>query len=120
MRIASLLLLVLITTTWAGADEPAYRLRIDSSVEASRLTVVPVITAPAGSRLRYEMISTKQGHSGKSNTSQGGAIVVGADGSAALSTLRLGVSADDRYQITVKVFDGSKLVAEDALRYPQQ
>jgi hypothetical protein len=101
------------------ADDPAYKLHIDSTVQASQLIVVPVIAAPAGSRLRYEMISGKQGHSGKSNTSQSGGVTVGADGSAKLSTLRLGVGADDRYLITVKVYDGAKLVAEQVLRHPE-
>ena len=36
----------------AMADEPGYKLHIDSSVAASRLSVTPVIAAPAGSRLR--------------------------------------------------------------------
>jgi hypothetical protein len=112
-------LTLLLVAPTAMADEPAYKLHIDSTVQASKLIVVPVIAAPAGSRLRYEMVSSKQGHSGKSNTSQSGGVTVGADGSAKLSTLSLGVGADDRYLITVKVYDGGKLVAEDALRYPQ-
>jgi hypothetical protein len=103
----------------AMAEEPAYRLRIDSTVEASKLIVSPVIAAPAGSRLRYEMISSKQGRSGKSNTSQSGAVTIGADGSGKLSTLRLGVGRDERYLVTVKVYDDGKLVAEQVLRHPE-
>ena len=109
----------LLVAPGAMADEPAYRLRIDSTVEASKLIVLPVVAGPAGSRLRYEMVSSKQGHAGQSNTSQSGAVTVGADGSAKLSTLSLGVGADDRYLITVKVFDGGKLVAEQVLRHPE-
>jgi hypothetical protein len=111
---------MLIAAASAMADEPAYRLRIDFTMEASKLIVVPVIAGPAGRQLRYEMVSSKQGRSGRSNTSQSGGVTVGVDGSAKLSTLRLGVGADDRYLVTVKVFDRGKLVAEDALRYPQQ
>jgi len=113
------ILAFLLVAPGAMADEPAYRLRIDSTVEASKLIVVPVVAGPAGSRVRYEMVSSKQGPAGKSNTRQSGGVTVGADGSAKLSTLSLGVGADDRYLISVKVFDGGKLVAEDALRYPQ-
>jgi hypothetical protein len=104
----------------AMADEPGYRLRIDSNVEASQLIVVPVIAAPAGSRLRYEMVSSKQGPGGNSNTRQSGGVQIGADSSAKLSTLRVGVGADDRYVITVRVFDGVNLVAEQLLRHPPQ
>ena len=96
----------------AMADEPGYKLHIDSSVAASRLSVTPVIAAPAGSRLRYEMISSKEGASGRSSTRQSGGVMVGAEGTAKLSTLKLGVSAADHYLITVKVYDGAKLVAE--------
>lgn len=101
------------------ADEPGYKLRFDSTVEASKLTVVPVIAAAPGSQLRYELISSKEGHSGNSNTRQSGGVMVGAEGSAKLSTLRLGVGADDRYLISVKVYDGAKLVAEQVLRHPE-
>jgi hypothetical protein len=102
----------------AMADQPAYRLRVDSNVEASKLIVAPVIAAPAGSRLRYEMLSSKQGPAGNSNTSQSGGVLIGADGSAKLSTLRLGLGADDRYVITVRVFNGAQLVAEQLVRHP--
>ena len=103
---------LLLISSGAMADEPGYKLHIDSSVEAAKLTVIPVITAPAGSRLRYEMVSSKEGASGSSSTRQAGGVMVGADGTAKLSTLKLGVGAADHYLITVKVYDGAKLVAE--------
>jgi len=88
-------------------------------VEGGKLTVVPQLSAPAGARLRYEMVSEKQGGAGKSSTSQSGSVSVGADGAATLSRLSLGVGAQDKYVIRVKVFDGAKLVAEETLSYPQ-
>lgn len=103
----------------AMASEPGYRLSIDSSLEDGKLTVVPQLSAPAGARLRYEVVSEKQGGAGKSSTSQSGSVSVGADGAATLSKLSLGVGAQDKYVIRVKVFDGAKLVAEETLRYPQ-
>ncbi len=100
------------------ADETGYKLRLNSSLEGSELTVVPQIAAPPGARLRYEMTSTKQGAAGKSSTRQSGRVTVGSDGSARLSTLSLGVSPQDRYVVSVKVYEGAKLVAEELLRYP--
>ena len=104
----------------AIAAEPGYQLQLDASVEAGRLLVAPKIAAPAGSRLRYQMISTKEGGAGRSSTSQSGTVAVGAQGSGKLATLALGVAPQDRYTVTVKVFDGARLVAEDVLHYPQQ
>ena len=101
------------------ADEPGYELRVESSVLGSQLTVIPHVQAAAGAVLRYEIVSTKQGSAGKSDTRQSGKVAVGEAGSAKLSTLKLGVSPQDRYSISVKVFDGTKLVAEKVLNYPQ-
>ena len=99
--------------------DAGYKLRIDSSLKDGQLSVVPRIAAPAGARLRYEMVSSKQGGAGTSSTSQSGNVSVGADGSAQLATLRVGVGPQDKYEFTVKVFDGAKLVAEEVLRHPQ-
>ena len=110
---------LLLAAASAMASEPGYQLRIDSSVDGGKLSVVPQLSAPAGARLRYEMVSEKHGGAGKSSTSQSGNVSVGADGAATLSRLSLGVGAQDKYVIRVKVFDGAKLVAEETLRYPQ-
>ncbi len=117
MKTIFFLLLALAGTAMAG--EPGYQLRIDSSLKDGQLTIVPHIDAPTGARLRYEMVSTKEGGAGKSNTTQSGSVSVGADGAAKLATLRVGVGPQDKYLFTVKVFDGAKLVAEEVLRHPQ-
>lgn len=102
----------------AGASAKDYQVRIASSVEGGRLTVVPQLVAAPGARLRYEMTSTKEGGASQANSSQGGSVNVGPDGQATLSKLTVSVGPQDRYVISVKVFDGAKLVAEDVLRYP--
>ena len=52
------------------------------------------------------MVSSRHGSAGVSNTSQGGRVAVGDSGSAKLSTLSFSVTPQDRYVVTVKVFDG--------------
>jgi hypothetical protein len=111
--------LFLVASANLMADEPGYRISIESSVKDNKLTVAPRVAAPVGARLRYEMVSTKVGAAGKSNTSQSGRVVVDASGTAALSALKLGVGPQDRYSISVKVFEGQKLVAEQTLQHPQ-
>jgi hypothetical protein len=119
MRSRLFLALLVLSALGAMADAPGYRLRIDSSVQGSTLSVVPYIEAPAGASLRYEMASSRQGAAGRSNTSQSGRIAVGENGSAKLSALSFSVGPQDRYVVTVKVFDGAKVVAEQVLQYPQ-
>lgn len=119
MRKRSALTFLLLAATAALADEPGYQLRVESRVEGNTLTVVPHIAAATGARLRYEVVSSKRGSAGKSNTTQSGSVSVGADGSAKLSTLSLSLGPKDKYVVTVKVFAGTRLVAEEVLRYPQ-
>jgi hypothetical protein len=101
------------------ASETAYQLWIESSFQGRTLTVAPHMTGPAGARLRYQITSSKLGASGKSSTSQSGQFLLDEKGLRPLATLKLGVDADDRYSIAVKVFDGAKMVAEQMLNYPQ-
>ena len=101
------------------ASETAYRLWIESSVDGRTLTVAPRMTGPAGARLRYQITSSKLGVSGKSSTSQSGQFLLDENGLRLLATLKLGVDADDRYSVAVKVFDGAKMVAEQLLNHPQ-
>lgn len=103
----------------ATGGESAYRLRLDSALSDGKLTLTPYIEAPAGARLRYEMKSDREGAAGRSSTSQGGGVAVGDSGSAKLSTLSFSVAPQDRYTITVRVFEGSKVVAEKSLSVPQ-
>jgi len=116
---AALFIPLFLAGTSVMADEPGYRLRVDFSRHDSTLTVTPYIAAPAGAALRYEMVSSRHGAAGVSNTSQGGRVAVGDSGSARLSMLSFSVTPQDRYVVTVKVFDGPKLVAEEVLQYPQ-
>lgn len=101
------------------AGESAYRLQLDSSLHDGKLTLTPYVEAPAGARLRYELKSDREGAAGRSSTSQGGGVAVGESGSAKLSTLSFSVAPQDRYTVTVRVFEGSRLVAEKSLTVPQ-
>jgi len=69
--------------------------------------------------LRYEMVSSRHGTAGVWNTSQGGRVAVGDTGSAKLSTLSFSVTLKGRYVVTVKVFEGPKVVAKQVLQHPR-
>ena len=53
------------------------------------------------------------------NTSQGGRVAVRDTGSAKLSTLSFSVTLKGRYVVTVKVFEGPKVVAKQVLQHPR-
>jgi hypothetical protein len=118
MRVALLVLLLAASGTTVVAADARYRLQLEPVVEAGRLTVAPALRGPANRRVRYEMVSTKSGGAGKSTTRQSGRVDLGPEGSATLSTLRLSLGPQDRYAVTLTVFDGETVVAEQSLSYP--
>lgn len=110
---------LLVTFTAALAAEPGYDLSLGAEVRGGNLKVAPVITAPAGARLRYDVTTIRTGRSGNNNSRQSGNVTVGSDGKASLSQLSVSVTPQDRYEVHVEVFDAGRLVASETLRHPQ-
>ena len=103
----------------ALANTPGYDLSLGAEARDGMLKVAPIITAPAGANLRYDVTTTRTGRSGNSNSRQSGNVTVGHDGTASLSQVAVSVSEQDRYQVHVDVYDGKRLVASETLKHPQ-
>lgn len=101
------------------ADEPGYRLSMGAEMRGDTLVIAPTIAAPAGTALRYDVVTRKSGRSGTSNTRQGGSVTVDADGGASLSRVTVSVAAGERCEVSVQVYEGSRLVAAKSMAYPQ-
>lgn len=84
-----------------------------------RPSLVGVVLLAAGTRLRYEVIASKDGPSGTTSTNQSGEVNVGESGTAALSRLALGLGADDRCNVAVRVYAGVRVVAEELFHVPE-
>ena len=102
----------------ALANAPGYDLSLGAEVRGGTLKVAPVVTAPAGAKLRYDMTTTRTGRSGNSDSRQSGNVTVGDDGKAALSQVAVSVSPQDQYVVHVEVYDGAQVVASKTLRHP--
>ena len=102
----------------ALANAPGYDLSLGAEVSGGTLNVAPTITATAGTKLRYDVTITRTGRSGNNNSHQSGTVTVGNDGKASLSQLSVSVTPQDRYEVHVDVFDGSRLVASATIRHP--
>jgi len=102
----------------ALANVPGYDLSLGAEVRGGTLKVAPIVTAPAGAKLRYDVTTTRTGRSGNSNSRQSGNVTVGNDGKASLSQVAVSVSEQDRYEVQVEVYDGQRLVAAETLRHP--
>ena len=102
----------------ALANMPGYDLSLGAEVRGGTLKVAPIVTAPAGAKLRYDVTTTRTGRSGNNNSRQSGNVTVGNDGKASLSQVAVSASEQDRYEVRVEVYDGGRLVAAETLRHP--
>ena len=103
----------------ALGNAPGYDLSLGAEVRGGTLKVAPVVSAPAGAKLRYDMTTTRTGRSGNSNSRQSGNVTVGDDGKAALSQVAVNVGPQDQYVVQVEVYDGAQVVASRTLRHPE-
>jgi len=103
----------------ALANAPGYDLSLGAEVSGGTLKLAPVVSAPAGAKLRYDMTTTRTGRSGNSNSRQSGNVTVGDDGKATLSQVAVNVSPQDQYVVHVEVYDGAQVVASQTLRHPE-
>jgi hypothetical protein len=102
----------------AFALDSNYQLDIGTSVRDGTLKVEPRVSGPAGKMLRYEMDVRRQGQGGSSNSSQAGTVRLDDAGKAKLAMNSVSVSPRDRYEVTVRLLDGDRVVAEDSVRQP--
>ena len=98
--------------------DSAYKLDLGTSVEQGSLKVEPTLSGPAGKALRYEMEVKREGEGRSSNSSQSGTVQLDRDGHGQLASNSVSVTPADKYRVTVKVFDGARVVAEQSARYP--
>ena len=114
-----LVFLLLLFCAAALANAPGYDLSLGAEVRSGMLKVAPIVSAPAGAKLRYDVITTRIGRSGNSNSRQSGDVTVGNEGKASLSQVAVSVSEQDRYEVRVEVYDGGRLVASETLKHPK-
>ena len=84
------------------------------------LRVEPLLAGPGGKTLRYEMNIRREGKSGTSATSQSGTLRLDGAGKGQFAYNSLSVNPGDRYSITVKVYEGERLVASEQAVEPKQ
>ena len=104
----------------ALAQDPAYRLDLGMSMVSGTLRVEPVVSGPGGKTLRYEMSIRREGKGGSSATSQAGTVRLDGAGKGQFAYNSLSVNPGDRYTISVKLYDGERLVASQQTVEPKQ
>ena len=94
----------------AAAATQDYQLSLNAERRSGTMSLAPTISAPPGTKLRYEIVASKRGRSSGAS-GQAGNVTVGSDGTASLSKLSFSLGPDERCDIAVKVYEADKLVA---------
>ena len=94
--------------------EPAYHLDIGAEVHERNLKVEPSVSGPAGKIVRYEISVVR----GASSSSQAGDARLDDNGYAKLASTSASVQPGEDYRVTVKLFEGTRLVAQQSVRRP--
>ena len=102
----------------ADTTEDSRMAWIETTMVDGRLHVQAYIKPPNTARLQYELVSLKSGKSGNSKTKQAGKIDAEAGEIYPLTKLRLGIVNDDKYTLTLNVYEKGELVAKDTVTYP--
>ena len=117
MKLSTVLFSVALATSASAADSP-YRLDLGASMQGGNLRVEPQVSGPAGKELQYKMEVRREGQGKSSNSSQGGTVKLDENGTARLASSSVNVSSNDRYEVSVRLLDGGRVVAEKSQQYP--
>ena len=113
------LAICLLFVPFSALAAPGYDVSLGAEVRDGTLKIAPVVTAPAGKKLRYDVVTKRSGPSGNHNSRQSANVTVGEDGKANLSQVAVSVKEQDRYEVKVEVYEGTQLVAAETLKHPQ-
>ncbi|HZS66050.1 MAG TPA: curli-like amyloid fiber formation chaperone CsgH [Burkholderiales bacterium] len=111
--------IALIFCASALAQDPAYRLDLGTSMVSGTLRVEPAVSGPGGKTLRYEINIRRDGKGASAATSQAGTVHLDGAGKGQFAYNSLSINPGDRYTITVKVYDGNRLVASEQAVEPK-
>lgn len=114
----SLFLVFLVTIALPLRADPAYQLDLGTQLRDRSLKVEPSVTGPAGKRVRYEISVVRDAGAGASSSRQAGGARLDEKGYARLASTSVSVQPGEEYAVTVKLFEGDRLVAEESLRRP--
>ena len=112
------LLIALTVLSAAAYADGAYQVDLGANVRAGTLMIEPTVSGPANATVRYDMQVKREGEAGSSTSSQAGTVKLDGKGEAHLASNSVSVAPSDRYEVTVKLFDGDKVVAEQSHQYP--
>lgn len=102
-----------------AANQSEFVLTTEVSSQDFSWKISPQVSSPVEQVLRYEITTEKTGQSGRSQTHQSGQVKAFPHHPTTLATVNLGLNPEDNCTVSVQVFVGVDLVAEERIRLPR-
>ena len=108
-----------LTTFFLAQATPEHRAWIDAKQTDDMLTIRGKFAndSEQDATFRYELITTKQGPSGSSSSTQAGSFAAPAQDEVSLSNVSINVTPADLYVIELKIFQADSVYLRDKIEY---
>ena len=119
MKTLLTLLTLTLTTLVQAQTIPDHRAWIEANQQDDMLTIQGKFAndTEQDATFRYELITTKQGKSGRSSSTQAGSFAAPAQEEVSLSNTSINVTKEDTYVIELKIFQGNTVYLHDKTEY---
>ncbi|MGB3849132.1 MAG: curli-like amyloid fiber formation chaperone CsgH [Tunicatimonas sp.] len=113
------LLTLFVATFFISQTTPEHRAWIDAEQTHDMLTIQGKFAndSQQDATFRYEMVTTKQGRSGSSSSTQAGSFTAPAHGEVSLSNTSINVTEKDTYVIELKIFRADSVYLHDKIEH---
>jgi hypothetical protein len=102
-----------------AAQDGAYRIDIGASEQhGGSLRFEPRVAGPPGKLVRYEMNARSHSPGAGANSSRSGSVRLDDSGKAQLPANAVKLAPAEQYEMSVKLFEGNRLVAEESTQRP--
>ena len=112
-------LTLFLTTFFLAQTTPEHRAWIDAKQTDDMLTIRGKFAndSEQDATFRYELVTTKQGPSGSSSSTQAGSFAAPAREEVSLSNTSINISTEDTYVIELKIFQGDTVYLDDKIEH---
>ena len=119
MKILFVLTTLSLLITAQGPSTTEHRAWIDAQQREAMLTIRGKFAnhSAQSASFRYELVTTKQGPSGRSSSTQAGSFTAPPQQEVSLSNTTVNVAQEDTYVIELKVFRDGTVYLHDKIEY---
>ena len=100
------------------AEVPSVNAWIEVTPLDGLIRIIPYCRSEKAITVSYELVSEKSGRSGTSRSRQGGKVELKPGIDTSLAQQQIGITKEDSYQLTLKIFSHGELIASERITVP--